>query len=173
MRKWLLVGVAMLTLGSATMYWHFNRPTWEVIDSPPVTPPVRSNGNNDGNAEQSDVIEPLIVDDRPGAYTANITIQPEVASRAILATGISQPPRPDAENGAELRMPYAEEDEGLAEVPDPILQIVNAVRAAFNLMDDPQTQELDPNQPPMADPHHNHPPHCPYMGGCPFPNRFR
>ncbi len=64
---------------------------------------------DDGNAEASDVIEPLVVD---GGMPAIIeTREPPIGppTRVVFEPGMQQPPRPDANPDRQVLMPYADE----------------------------------------------------------------
>jgi hypothetical protein len=128
---------------------------------------VTQQSRHDGDAEASDVIEPLIVDrgrtpDAPAPAPAKVAWLPRVE----WTPGMRQPPRPDAESGRALRMPYADEEEILRIPLDPLQRILRADLPRLDLFDDLAEESEPPDLPgPTVDP--RHPPHCPHFGGCP------
>jgi hypothetical protein len=112
---------------------------------------------DDGDAETSDAIEPLVVD--RGQRTVMIRPVPaadEVPTRVVLAPGMTQPPRPDAD--AVLRMPYADEDFHVAP-PNPAAALVETALSRLKLFDN--LAEPEESGPEVQDFHRVHP-HCPY-----------
>ena len=167
MRKWIGIALGIAVVG-ITGYWFMNRSN-ETSPTPDVPSPqfhVTQQARNDGDAEASEVIEPLIVD----RGVAPIELTPKAASAAWLprvewTPGMRQPPRPDVEPGRVLRMPYADEDEILRIPLDPLQRILAADLPRLDLFDDLTEESEPPAMPPVLNPHH--PPHCPHFGGCP------
>jgi len=65
---------------------------------------------DDGNGEASEEpFEPITVESETPARPMEPVKDDGPLPRAILAPGMAQPPRPDAEPGQAPRMPYAED----------------------------------------------------------------
>ena len=109
MRKWQWIGLLSVALGSAYGYWYWTTPTSSAIEVSPfatITPQFK----DDGDAEASEVIEPLEVDrlHAVAVQTPEPPIDDGPMPRVLLESGMEQPPRPDVEPGTKLRMPYAD-----------------------------------------------------------------
>ncbi len=177
MRKMFLIGLATVAVGCVGAYCYFTRQVAPINVDTPVTAnrPTRQ-ANDDGAAEASDVIEPLVVE-RSGADNSNMP-RPVIFNgpldRATWTPATTQPPRPDAD-GRVLRMPYADEDEILGIPLDPIQRILDSTRPRLDIFEhlDP-SEEAEPKEetPPAMNPHHHHP-FCPHTGGCPAPYPYR
>lgn len=89
---------------------------------------------NDGEAEASEVIEPLMVlNSMPPIVTAPAEM--EELARVNIEPGAKQAPRPDQEPGKILRMPYADEEEGL-DLTRSISQIIERELPRLHLFDE-------------------------------------
>lgn len=180
MRKWILPAFAILAIFGIFGYWYFAKPT----PQPPVThnpgkPGVLASvAKNDGDAEASEVIEPLVVDrgvsaPAPARIVANVELMPRVEWKPDMR----QPPRPDAEFSRTLRMPYADEDEILGARLDPIVRLLESglprldIFAELPNLDGAEESEPRETDVPAWNPYQ--PPHCPYTGSCPAPHRYR
>ena len=177
MRKWLWL--SMIVVAGLGGSWYFGG--WRQTGT---TEPWRSEASegrvvhqdndrrtpaNDGDAETSDTIEPLVVEGSVPAVApsaSNVT-PPE---RAVLAPGMIQPPRPDAMP----RMPYADEDVILIFPLDPLMRILDGTAlSGLKIFDGLKraepAEESEPKEVapmPVTDPHHGH---CPYLnGGYPY-----
>ena len=176
MRKWIWITPVLLVVGFAG-YWFIknNSGVPPMPDAPNPGFHVTQQARNDGDAEASEVIEPLIVD--RGVAPVMPTPAPAAATwlpRVEWTPGVSQPPRPDREPGRVLRMPYADEDEILRIPLDPLQRVLAKDLPRFDLFSEELFEESElPDLPrPMIDPHH--PPHCPHFGGCPaLPSNMR
>jgi hypothetical protein len=188
MRKWLWIGTLGFTLGSVGGYWYFTTQTTGTNsnrESDDVNRVVL-NDKNDGDAEASEEIEPLIVD--PGKYSVQNPAAPVddgPMPRVVREPGMKQPPRPDAAPGRVPRMPYADEEEFLAVTLDPIKRILESTLPRLGIFeeidksdaaDESEKNGANPSvarpegNPPMND-HHQH---CPYNHGhCPPPYSYR
>ncbi len=167
MRKWLFIGTMALSLACIGGYLYFHGTATD-----PDLPENLLNkdgpnrvAKNDGDAEQSDTIEPLKVEGSGAVNTANPappwTDNP--LPRVILEPGMTQPPRPDGEPGRALRMPYADEEGILALPLDPVQRMLKVVFP--NLIDELRdAEESEPAQ-NISPPHHQH---CPFHGGYPY-----
>ncbi|MBI1832366.1 MAG: hypothetical protein HYR84_13060 [Planctomycetes bacterium] len=139
----------VIVAGAAVVagYWYS---TTKRVEAPPLPAsklPIAKTPDNDGPAEQSEVMEPIVVDARnnPAEDAAkgpvvHIDMMPAVVS----APGAAQPPRPDAQPGRTLRMPYADEEDidGLDRDPisrilDPNLWPLNLFEGLKNVLDEP------------------------------------
>jgi hypothetical protein len=177
MRKWLWIGALSVALSGAGGYWYLSTKTIVDVGPRPFVGPVASNGRNDGDAEASDVVEPLIVDrgNTFGVQSPEPPVDDGPMSRVVLEPGMKQPPRPDAEQGRVPRMPYADEEEILGLTGNPVKRILESNLAPLNIFEElekanpaeeSETTEVAPPILPVPDYHHNH---CPYHGGCPAP----
>jgi hypothetical protein len=191
MRKWLGIGllsVAVVGVGAYGFYTQTNG--WITRRGPDVENVRGQHGKSDGDAEPSDVIEPLIVQ-RPNDAPAPAEVVGGVVvelARVVLEPGMPQPPRPDVnvEPGTE-RMPYADEELGIGVW---FFLDWSAIKAKLSKLDifkeiekaDPteESENKETNPPaepvenPPADPvpdYHQQYPHCPYHGPCPTPYR--
>ena len=194
MRRWLCIGIAYVVLGGIGIGWYLlgSKLTTEsfVPQTSSSETATRSapSQTQEGDGEASDAIEPLVVENSTPAQLQQADWGAEEAplSRVVLARGMQQPPRPDAQPGQAPRMPYADECE-IRETPlDVLMRIVRSHLAQWNLFvengqpEDAGTENVTPAteptpQPmpesmPMTDYHHQYP-HCPYHGGCPYPYR--
>jgi hypothetical protein len=113
MRKRLTIAAIIAATIAVGGYFYFKRtPETRTV---PVSNIVRNGPKDDGDAEASEAIEPL----RVGA-----SVEPSPAPSidegpmptVALEPGQQQPPRPDTEPGTRLRMPYADEEAGFAEI---------------------------------------------------------
>lgn len=200
MRKWLWLGAAMAFLGVAGAWWYTHRDDRSLSQYgmiSPVTvqtrvhvhPPVK----NIDDEETSDAIEPSIFESgepAPAPRHEPWTFEVLPLPRVVLLPGMEQPPRPDTEANAFLRMPYADEEEILAPALDPVPHLLDSVLRSLNLFQEqganPAEEESEakdvpePATTPMDDPepkpdaateYHRMHPSCPYTGGCPYPYR--
>lgn len=168
MRRKLWIGTLIVAVGSVVGYWwHTPRKADPTVD--PVTPFVGPMERG-GGTEESELIEPLQVEVRyPVSAPAAEPFDNGPPPRVVLEPDMEQPPRPDVEPGTKLRMPYADEEEGLGLTRVPELEIGAgpARQKLFELFDKAnQVEEAPASMPPLSDYHH---PHCPYQGGCPAP----
>ena len=176
MRKWHYVAAATAIAVSVAGYWWFSSdstgPNPDDSGRRGFSKLTKQVAPNAGNTEESETIEPLIVDHG----SAPAIVPPVIFSGPIARTTwnpeTNQPPRPDAKR----RMPYADEAPVVAPVFDPIVWILESSLPELKLFDpirdaDP-TEESEPREiaPPIWHPHAY--PHCPYTGGCPAPSRF-
>jgi hypothetical protein len=185
MRKWLWIGTASVVLGGAGVFWYLDAARWfETATTVEVASRATTSTTTD-ESEPSDVFEPLPVEGFEPFLSQQSdggTSQAPMA-RVVLEPGTQQPPRPDAESGKILRMPYADEEE----LPDPsanpwllLLQRLNIFgrilettpaeesesKEAASLPANPEPTNPAPD--PATDYHRQHQ-HCPYTGGCPYP----
>jgi hypothetical protein len=190
MRKWLGIGMLSVALAGVGAYWLLTKTNvWTSKQQPGVAVRLAQNGNNDGDTEPSDVIEPLIVQrqqDTPVSEQVSGEVGVELA-RVALEPGMEQPPRPDMEPGDVERMPYADEDAGVG-----FLMFLDwcAIKAKLSKLNvfreiekaDPTEESenrqtnppVEPVEPPQTVPvpdYHQQYPHCPYHGPCPTPYR--
>lgn len=173
MRKW-IAGSLLVSLGAVGMYGYFAR------KSEPIRPHESSRtqqsqtsktSKDDGDAEASDVIEPLVVDRGEVGVASDARprgAEADPAPRVQWTPGMALPLRPDAGQGVALRMPYADEKVVLAPPFDPIQWILESPLPTLPRMDEDPAEE---SEPPMPEPHSH--PHCPHMGGCPAPFPYR
>ena len=111
MRKWQLVIILSMVALAVGGYLYLTQKSPPKVT--PIDPPRAAQGpKNDGDAEASEAIEPLRVNE-VGAPNAAPTIDDGPMPPVALEPGQQQPPRPDMEPGTKLRMPYADEEEGL------------------------------------------------------------
>lgn len=185
MRKWLWLGIPTIVILGVGGYWYLSKTSTVTIPDREVenrndAERVAQNQKHDGDAEASDVIEPLVVD--RGGQTSEPSLPPVVDEgpmpRVVLTPGTKQPPRPDAEPDRVLRMPYADEEEILGVPFDPIQRILESKLSKLNpfedLKDADPSEEAEPMEvvpPPVIVPYHHS--HCPYTGGCPAPYPYR
>ncbi|MSU77395.1 MAG: hypothetical protein EXS16_04775 [Gemmataceae bacterium] len=104
MRRWhMRVGCAVILVMAGG--------TWYFVGSGNSRPEQQPfvNVKGDGDAEASDIIEPLVVDG--GLPVIVDTREPPLGPplRVLLQLGMHQPPRPDANPDRPVRMPYADE----------------------------------------------------------------
>lgn len=187
MRKWLGIGMLALMLSVALVgvgaYWLSTKTNgWTAKRQPDVVVRVAQNGDNEGDAEPSEVIEPLIVQrqETPVLEQAAGEFGGELA-RVVLEPGMDQPPRPDVEPGEVARMPYADEEAGVGFFFFLDWSVIKAKLGKLNTFK--QTEKADPTEesenrptnPPQAEPvpdYHQQYQHCPrYDGPCPMPYR--
>lgn len=127
--------LAVLAVGS---YW-YTRTARRVTLPQPDTQHAKS----PGDAEECDLIEPLLVE----RIIAGPTAAPAAGDaspmpRVSWTRAVTQPPRPD---GVTLRMPYADEDEILGLPLDPIQRILDAARLdIFDQLDFEENEAADP-----------------------------
>ncbi|MBI2808637.1 MAG: hypothetical protein HYX68_26915 [Planctomycetes bacterium] len=187
MRKQIWIGTLAMALGCAAGYWHFMRQPHEPLrgqrvaersKAQRVMPPVI----DEGDAEASDVVEPLVVD--RGPQTPTFTEEPpwtdEPMARVALTRDMTQPPRPDAEPGAKVRMPYADEQGDGEPNAHPELRLGSVLPDQFfeltdkgNPAEESENQRAIPGLEPLRQILDYHYQHCPHHGGCPapFPSR--
>jgi hypothetical protein len=187
MRKWLGIGmlsVLIVAAASVGAYLFFIRSgTTREAPSVDVVRVESSKNKDDGNAEPSDEIEPLIVQSKgdPDADEINdlqIRTDPPLP-RFVWRTDLRLPPRPDVEPGVVKRMPMADE---------PIVGVwfflnwsaIKAELSELNILneieksDPAPTSENKETSPPPADlapDYHRQHPHCPRHDTCPSPYR--
>lgn len=184
MRKWLWIGALCFTLGSVGGYWHFTRKTTGTNSNRGSDDVFRValNDKQDGDAEPSEEIEPLIVDSgKFSALDPAAPVEEGPMPRVVLKPGMKQPPRPDAAP----RMPYADEEEFLAVTLDPIKRILESKAPRLGIFEEiekadaaEESESKGANPPaarPEADPSMNYPhQHCPYYHGrCLVPYYYR
>jgi hypothetical protein len=127
MRKWLGLGVLAIATLSAIAYWHFHK-TSEVVEPNANDHRVVRDVKNvphDGDAEASEVIEPLIVDRgkaQENSEKSPVSVSEPTDTRVVLAPGMPQPPRPEL---VTRRMPYADEEEFLPIPLNPLTWILD------------------------------------------------
>jgi hypothetical protein len=178
MRKLLWIGWGTALLGCVVGLW-FLVATWPATDYYPVektTAQSPAQKAKEEDSEPSDVVEPLIVDPGPpqvigkgevgplveGEFGVEIGLQPPApVSRAVLEPGMKQPPRPDAETGVALRMPYADEK-----------VVGSGPPRSEKVEEENPVEESEPKVPeaPAVDPQDQH---CPSTGRCPAPYPYR
>jgi hypothetical protein len=99
-------------------YWFFSSPHSPNRDMNPRTGETRLTRQtkiDDGAAEASEVIEPLIVDRNTAPVVPTVVpVDAGPASRIEWVNGMQQPPRPDAGK----RMPFADEEEDFGSLMD-------------------------------------------------------
>jgi hypothetical protein len=150
MRKWLCLGIVPVAASCVGGYWLCSKPT-AVRPLAIRSQPSPIGEKHDGDAETSDTIEPLVVDQGG----RSVTFRPiplatdEMLPRVLFSPGMSQPPRPDASPGNTLRMPYADEEAILA-LP------IDLDSVEFEL----EESEPKVRHPPVD--YHRMEPHCPY-----------
>src|SRR5207253_945570 len=89
----------------------------------PMMEPVKDNGD----AEASDAIEPLIVMGGFGVPQSTPVREQGQTPRVQWTFGVAQSPRPDADPGRVLRMPYADEEEDLLVLrKDPVTRLLDS-----------------------------------------------
>lgn len=198
MRKWLGIGV-LCAVGAAgagaSGYWLAARTTGWIAQGLQVVEKVRGlhavGPRDDGNAEPSDVVEPLVVDDgKSPAPEQGPGELDDAPARVTEQPGAQTPPRPDADSGEAPRMPLADEE------PEPVagswLSVSwTAFKAALSNLEllrekemtpvseppseEPMSIPEEPSAPPQPEPardYHQNEPHCPYHGPCPSPYRW-
>jgi hypothetical protein len=162
-KKWLGLA-ALLTVLAGVGVWYFAslRPT------PPTEWTRQHRVNHDGDAELSDVIEPLWVERGRIEPVPTVRMADEPMARVVLEPGMTQPPRPDLDPNKTLRMPYADEDEILPRTIDPVTRLLQMTRPIIDLFEElnreEQSEARDEETPvsrPEPDYHRMHP-HCPY-----------
>ena len=190
MSKLLWCGVLVMMLGAGVaaikQYWmparslpvaaaptpaelrRFSAPTPAAAPTPlPTVPPV------------DDVSEPIVT--RPELLEVLPEIRttlPTTGGAAESEVAATRAPRPDLET---RRMPYADDDEFrdlLVQIrgPSSRLSWAGLWRWAFQLNQRDLSGVEESDEPPLLDPvppGHDHPPHCPYGGYCPYPNSYR
>jgi hypothetical protein len=185
MRKWLGIGVCVSMMSAAFVgggvYWLVTKTARR---EPAADVRVVQNAtNNDVDAEPSEVIEPLVVQQETPAPEVSDAVPGELA-RVVIEPGMDQPPRPDVLPDALARMPYADEQPGVGRWFFLDWQAVKAMLSQLNLFtevektalpEESENRETNPPLlPPQADPvpdYHQQYPHCPYQGPCPMPYR--
>ena len=174
MRKWHYVAIVAVIIASVGGYWYYAQNAVEPGPAPftkdSVSRLTKQLPNNAGNAEESDTIEPLIVDH--GAIHVSLPQSYSAApmERAMWNPATQQPPRPDGERGAAPRMPYADEVLIPGAAFDPISWILESKLPDLNLFGGVEESEPRDAPSPIWHPHAYQ--HCPYTGGCPAPSRF-
>lgn len=158
MRKWICIALVGAFVVSLCAYWVFVKDTNSSNRGAPDDGRLtRQQPFDDGDAEASEVIEPLIVD-RGGVA---VMPPPPVGyfagpiERALLGQESHQPARPD---GQVRRMPYADEVEIPALLFDPVRWILETGFPRLQRGDDPaeQAEPMDAAAPiwhPHAYPH--------------------
>ena len=186
MRKWLWMGTAAVVLGSVGTYWCYLASPSDDPGTPGLdrrTTPQRQTAasKHDGNAESSDTIEPLVVEGSSAVIRMPEASEEPAMTRVVLTAGMCQPPRPDAESGKLVRMPYADEDQDWFGVSiHPLLRVIESRLPRVTLFDKPgEPNAAEESEPPgAADPmpeptpapmmdYHQQYPHCPYHGHYP------
>ena len=164
MRKWLCLGIVTVAASCLGGYWLCSKPAPNGRMT--IRPHSMKSEKHDGDAETSDTIEPLVVDQGGGSVTfrpiplANDEMMPRVA----FSPGMSQPPRPDARHGHTPRMPYADEETILAVPLDPVTRILESSQPLFKLFEGIEFEPAEPEpeaQHPPCD-YHRMQPHCPF-----------
>ena len=140
MRRWLLFGGLTLGVAGIGGYAYFLTDSAPPARNERLRPQedVKRQVRNDGDAELSEAIEPIVVD--RGAPVRPASVMPpaeEPLPRVVQTPGTRQPPRPDTEPGrAPLRMPYADE-EGFFPIPlDPVTRIQQSTLPPLQLPDE-------------------------------------
>ncbi len=138
MRKWaglVVVGIIGISIG---VYWGFvknsNGPDPGPRNDDRLT---RQQPFDDGDAEASEVIEPLIVDRGVAASIPPPVVNTIPMERATWTHESPPTPRPD---GQVRRMPYADEVEIPALLFDPVRWILETGFPRLNRVDDPSEQ---------------------------------
>ncbi len=179
MRKTLGIGIVSFLLIAAVgggAYWLFSK-TPTARQDPDVQAVRVENRRDEGNAEPSDEIEPLVVQGRQHQAVpkdAEDEFGGELA-RVVLEPGAQQPPRP----GEVARMPMADETPGVGVWLYFDWSTIQAALSRLNIFEIkreeavPEPEHKEANPPPSEPPldHHSQIPHCPYMGPCPVPYR--
>ena len=179
MHKYFWIVVVTAALGAGSGYWYLTIKPTDVIPERITIRPVQvlPEVKNDGDAEMSDVIEPIIVDrgsNRGGVQSLEPPTDDGPLARVILEPGMQQPPRPDVEPGRVPRMPYADEEEILALPRDPIARILDVTLPRLDFFDEIDRNPAEESEPPVARPAMDyHQQHCPYHGHCPAPYNYR
>ena len=183
MRNGLWIGILAVTLACGGTYWYFSTKPAEVISLQGSLGDTTHlvNAKVDGDAETSENgIEPLIVDRGipDGVQSQEPPVDEGPMPRVVLAPGMQQPPRPDAESGLVRRMPYADEEEILGLARPPLERILEEDLAPLNIFEElekanrAEESENQESKAPAIDYHH-HPMHCPRNDGCPAPYPYR
>jgi hypothetical protein len=188
MRKWLGIGMLSVAVVGVGAYWFYMKTNgWTAKHEPSIEVRVVQNGKSDGDAEASDVIEPLMVQplqNTPAQEEFVGECEVELA-RVAQEPGIQQPPRPDMEPGKVVRMPCADEEPGGVGLW--IFLDWSAIKAKLSKLNlfreieksDPAEESENketnpPTEQPRTEPapdYHQQYPHCPYHGPCPTPYR--
>jgi hypothetical protein len=186
MRKWLGIGMLSVVVAAGLgMYWVFTK-SRTARHEPNVEAARVESSKDDGNAEPSDVIEPLVVQglrNPPADDSGDLVLRTDPPAPAIrLRADMPLPPRPDVELGVVKRMPMADEEPvgGVWFFLD--WSMIQAKLSELNIFkeaekDDPASNSAnkETNPPtevrPVPDYHQQHP-HCPYHGPCPSPYRW-
>jgi hypothetical protein len=189
MRKWLGIGMLSVAVVGVGAYWFFTKTNgWTAKRGPAVENVRVENGRNDGAAEASEVIEPLIVQRSYNVAPEELNGEfgVELLPRVVLEPGVQQPPRPDVDSGNVARMPFADEEPELGNGVWFFLDwsAIKAKLSKLNLFkeiekaDPAEESENKETNPPMEQPqthpfpdYHQQYPHCPYHGSCPAPYR--
>lgn len=194
MGKWLWLSSALVVAAGANVYWHANpaRPLVQKVSQATVVleeakqhpvpcVPARE-------SEACDTIEPLLVDGSPlpQAPVMEPATDEEPATRVVLAQGMRQPPRPDAEAGNVLRMPYADEEDVVGSSTNPVQELVESLLSRLsrtenaddgNAAEESEMKDLNPPmqkpepEPNPATDYHRQYQHCPYSGA--YANPYR
>jgi hypothetical protein len=187
MRKWLGIG-AILLVGAAGAFWHFHVATRphgiEPLPNWQPQGPVTAEPKELPEHELCNNFEPLVVE---GSTLPPVPCEPGMEFpmlRVVLAPGMEQPPRPDAESGTVLRMPYADEEVVFKVATKEDIDILNsqgpirgsAFHGSYSTtskqskpmnVTPPQPETLPiPESDPAMDYHRQHCPRCsfPYYG---------
>jgi hypothetical protein len=183
MRKGLWIGSLAVTLACGGIYCYFNEKPSEVISLQGSLGNTNClvNAKGDGDAETSeDGIEPLIVErgNPGGVQSQEPPIDEGPMPRVVLAPGMQQPPRPDAETGLVRRMPYADEEEILGLARPPLERILDGNPVPLKIFEElekanwaEESENQESKAPAM--PYHHYPMHCPRNEGCPAPYPYR
>jgi hypothetical protein len=192
MGKWLWLGSASVAVASVSFYCHFNtvKPMVERLRESSrqvLTHHTRTSVPVVEN-DVCDTIEPLLVEGSPLPQVPNMdpATDDEPTPRVVLAEGMRQPPRPDAESDNVLRMPYADEDEVVGSTTNPVREILEELLSRLNVVENgeernpaeeselkdlsPPMQKANPEPDPALDYHRQYQ-HCPYSGA--YANPYR
>jgi len=155
MRKeyWIAL-VVVVSAGVGGGYWYMTTKRIEPPQFPVAKLPPAKTPDNDGHAEQSEVIEPIVVDAPTKSTQDPVKAQVmhvDMMSPVVSSPGTSQPPRPEARTGRAPRMPYADEKEidGLDRDPisrilDPNLRPANLFEGLRGVFDEPAPKSERP-----------------------------
>ncbi len=173
--------IATLTAVSVSVLAYLNLAPLPAVRFAPINPVrVGPLDKGNGDAELSEVIEPLLVDrgNPVGVQTTEPPVDDGPLPPVLLEPGTQQPPRPDADPAFVPRMPYADEEEGLGLKRDPVLRIIDKNLPPLIIFEEfDKTNPAEESEPlnvpplqmiPVPDYHHQH---CPNHGGCPAPYR--
>jgi len=204
MRKglWMAAAVALASVGG---YWCFEvaqrleHATKQITSMQTVRPTqVSPHAERDAGEDSDEGVEPLQVGGCVPQTTRCERICEEALARVVLSPGMQLPPRPDAQDGTVLRMPYADEEEeeetpcccwqALLDFVQSLYKPLLSSTRTFTCNHGEESESTDvavptpatepvpeptPETDPIAEYHRNHPQHCPYHGGCPYPYQRR